>query len=151
MRRTTVSMAAPFLAAAAFLSACGSSSHTGDASGSPATTAAGASASSMLSDMPMPSASVTASQAAADANSASAVVHIKDFAFSAPSKPILAGQVFTVVNDDSTAHTYEDVKHAFDSGTIKPGASAKVKAPAAGTYAVKCDFHPSMHGTLTVA
>lgn len=151
------------VAIAALVAACGSSTSSPTASGSsttaPAAPAASTPAAPAPSDttvgppsgMPMPTVSVDASTAAADPQTAEAVVHIKGFMFSAPSKPIAAGVTFMVVNDDGVAHTYEDVDHAFRSDTIKAGASVEVKAPKAGSYQVKCDFHPSMHGTLTVA
>ena len=168
MNRTTVPLLAAALASAALLSACGSSSSSPAASGSAAVatsaaaaaTSAAAPAAATTADaatampsmsMAMPSASLSASEAATDATATEAVVHIKNFSFSTPSRPIAAGAMFTVINDDSVAHTYEDVKGAFDSGNIAGGASKQVKAPAAGTYAIKCDYHPSMHGTLTVA
>jgi plastocyanin len=61
------------------------------------------------------------------------------------------GQEVTVVNDDTAEHTVN--VHGTDIDVTVPGGSqGTFKAPAApGDYALSCDFHPDMHGTLTVA
>lgn len=135
----------PVAAAAVLLAGCGSSAKTASAPAAAPTTS--------TSTAPEPTMSMSMGPAAgspSDATSAVPVVHIKNFSFSDPSKPITAGEMFQVVDDDSVAHTYEDVKGAFDSGNIPGGGSKMVKAPAAGTYQLKCDYHPSMHGSLTI-
>lgn len=145
---------------AALTVACGSSkSATGTTSpaattaAAPATTAPTTMAASMP-DMPSMSASSDDHGGAATAPVAAAgvTITIKDFDFGAPSGAVKAGSTVTVINEDSVAHTYEDVNGAFDSHTVPPnGGTATFTAPKAGTYQVKCDFHASMHGTLTVS
>lgn len=63
---------------------------------------------------------------------------------------VTAGAKVTVKNEDSAGHTVK-VKGT-DVDVNVPGAGqATFTAPAkAGTYDLTCDFHASMHGTLTV-
>jgi plastocyanin len=79
------------------------------------------------------------------------VVHISGYTFGAPSSPVHAGEAVTVVNDDAVAHTYTADNGAFDTGTINPHSSGHFTAPGAGSYAVHCDIHVTMHGNLSVA
>jgi len=61
------------------------------------------------------------------------------------------GARITVANADSAAHTVTgDDGHSFDSGTVSSGASATIRAPAAGTYSYHCTIHPFMKGKLVV-
>lgn len=76
-------------------------------------------------------------------------VTIKGFAFTVPAS-VAPGATLTVTNDDSVAHTFT-VKSAHLDTKVNAGAKVTVTAPkSAGTYAVTCDFHPNMHGTLVV-
>ncbi|KJS58088.1 hypothetical protein VM95_35615 [Streptomyces rubellomurinus] len=62
------------------------------------------------------------------------------------------GDTITVVNDDTTAHTLTASDKSFDTGTIAPGKSATLTAPAKpGSYPYICTIHQFMHGTLTVS
>jgi plastocyanin len=73
---------------------------------------------------------------------------ISGFAFS----PVTAkaGQTVTVVNEDTAEHTVNVHGTGLDV-TVPGGSDATFKAPAApGDYELTCDFHPDMHGTLTV-
>lgn len=74
---------------------------------------------------------------------------ISGFAFS--TLTVMPGTTVTVMNADSAAHTVKvngtdvDVK-------VPGGGTATFTAPTkAGTYPLTCDFHPQMHGVLTVA
>lgn len=144
----SVSLVRPGLAVAAvaLVAACGSSG-SGHAGGSTSPSPA------VTPSMSMPASSPTTTGPTATADGTEPKIHIKGFQFSAPSAPISAGEKFLVINDDSVAHTYETVqKGIFDSGSIDPnGGQKEVTAGAAGTYQIKCDFHPSMHGTLTIS
>ena len=63
---------------------------------------------------------------------------------------VTAGAMVTVKNQDSANHTVK-VKGTDVDVTVAGGAQATFTAPAkAGTYDLTCDFHSSMHGTLTV-
>ena len=54
-------------------------------------------------------------------------------------------------NQDSVAHTVKVNGTSIDV-TVSGGGHATFTAPAkAGSYPLTCDFHASMHGTLTVA
>ena len=56
-----------------------------------------------------------------------------------------------MTNQDGVAHTVKVNGTPVDV-TVSGGGQATFTAPAtAGTYPLTCDFHPSMHGTLTVA
>jgi plastocyanin len=64
---------------------------------------------------------------------------------------VKAGQTITVTNKDSVAHTLTDRNGAFNTGAIQGGGSTTFVAPSmAGSYQLKCTFHPSMSGTLVV-
>ncbi len=79
-------------------------------------------------------------------------VTISGFAFSALTVPM--GTTVTWKNLDSTAHTATaDAASAFqfDTGTINAGATSKgITFSQMGAFAYHCNFHSSMHGTITV-
>jgi plastocyanin len=78
----------------------------------------------------------------------SSVLTISMFAFSSLS--VKAGSKFTVVNKDSADHTLHLAGTKIDP-LVKAGSSVQVTAPSKpAKYKVTCDFHPSMHGVLTV-
>ena len=75
-------------------------------------------------------------------------VTISMFMFSSLS--VKAGTRFTVVNKDSADHTFHVAGTKLDP-IVKAGSSVQVTAPSKpAKYKVTCDFHPSMHGVLTV-
>jgi hypothetical protein len=58
----------------------------------------------------------------------------------------------TVRNDDVIMHTLTAADGSFTTLAIQPGASATFQAPPTpGSYAITCQFHPFMAGTLVVA
>lgn len=119
-----------------FAVACGSSGSSGSAYGgsAPATTA--------------PSVSAPASSAPASA-SGGTTMDIKDFMFT--TLTVAPGTKITVTNQDSAPHT-ATIKTANIDVSVAPGASGTFTAPTKpGSYALTCDVHPSMHGTLTVS
>ncbi|HSI05932.1 MAG: cupredoxin domain-containing protein [Myxococcota bacterium] len=79
-------------------------------------------------------------------------VTIDNFAFSPRCMIVAPGATVTFTNADSTAHTASsNPAGQFDSGTINPGSSATITAPAtAGDHAGRCNFHPSMTFTVRV-
>jgi plastocyanin len=78
-----------------------------------------------------------------------AAITIKDFAFSPAT--VRPGATITVTNRDGVSHTVTADAKAFNSGTVKAGASVALRAPAAaGTYTFFCAIHPDMKGTLVV-
>jgi len=85
---------------------------------------------------------------AAQLSAAKPTVTISMFAFGKLS--VKAGTKFTVVNKDSADHTFHVAGTKLDP-LVKAGSSVQVIAPSKpAKYKVTCDFHPSMHGVLTV-
>ena len=115
------------------LVACSSSSSTRTAA-SPSSSTSGGSASG------------------ASTAGASARITIHNFAFSPATLTVTPGEVVTVVNQDSTAHTVTATgAKAFDTGDVGPGDTVAFKAPTtAGSYPYICTIHQFMHGTLIV-
>ena len=75
---------------------------------------------------------------------------IANFAYHPAVMTVRVGAIVTVTNKDSTAHTATATSGAFDSGTIQPGHSARLRTTHPGTYAYYCQFHAFMHGTIKV-
>ena len=118
------------LAAVVLLAACsGSPSSSTAATGSPA--ASGTSA------------------ASAPAAAGGSTLTISGFAFAALT--VKPGAPVTVTNGDSVAHTVH-VNGTQTDVNVPGGGQATFTAPTTpGSYPLTCDFHPSMHGTLTVS
>lgn len=109
------------------------------------------SASRSSSSKTAPSGPTTASQAATTPATRKPVrVAISNFAYTPTTITIHARTKITWINHDSTAHTATAADHAFDSGTINPGASRSITVTKPGTYQYICSFHPFMHGTIIV-
>ncbi|WP_030587796.1 cupredoxin domain-containing protein [Streptomyces anulatus] len=77
---------------------------------------------------------------------------IENFTFSPADLQVRPGAQVTVVNRDSASHTVTATgDKAFDTGTIRAGATATFTAPSTpGSYSYLCTIHPNMKGTLTV-
>ena len=79
-----------------------------------------------------------------------AVVVIMNFEFTGQ-LTVLPGETITVKNADTAPHTLTAVDGSFTTKVIQPGKSATIKAPKkVGAYAITCQIHPDMMGTLTV-
>jgi len=77
-----------------------------------------------------------------------AAVVIENFEFTL--QPVAAGEDFTVDNRDSATHTVTADDGAFDI-EVGGDSTAAGSAPAqAGEYAIHCEIHPRMTGTLVV-
>ncbi|MGI8711855.1 MAG: cupredoxin domain-containing protein [Solirubrobacteraceae bacterium] len=144
MRSGSISIVSAALAALT-IAACGSSAQSSSSAAS-------------SSSAPAPAASSTASPSAAPATapatsprSGRVTVAIKSYAYHPAKLVVKAGTKVTFTNHDQTAHTATAGGSGFDSGTIKPGASATVTFGKPGTYSYVCQFHPFMHGTVVVA
>lgn len=75
---------------------------------------------------------------------------IQGFQFQLPAS-VQAGDTITWTNKDSAPHTVtSDTAGVFDV-SVAAGATADLKAPAAGSYAFHCNVHPNMKATLVVA
>jgi plastocyanin len=136
---TTGSVTAAFVTLGLALGGCGSGATSSSSSASTSSAAATSSGSAASSSAAPASGHVT--------------VPISGYAFH-PAKLVVApGMKVTFTNHDQTAHTATAAgsgASGFDSGTIKPGASATVTFHKAGTYAYICQFHAFMHGTIVV-
>ncbi|MCU1623096.1 MAG: hypothetical protein JWL79_1941 [Frankiales bacterium] len=91
----------------------------------------------------------TAATSSATADSGPTIT-IKAFRYT--SQQVAPGTTITVRNLDDTDHTVtSDVSGQFDAGDVKSGTPKTFTAPTKpGTYAFHCNFHASMHGSLTV-
>ena len=131
-RRSLVALALAVAVALSLVAGC-----------SAGTSAAGSSALSPTH----PSVSAAASASTTTAGAVPTLI-ISGFAFSALT--VKPGALVAVSNQDSVAHTVKVNGTGVDV-TVGGGGHATFTAPAkAGTYPLTCDFHPSMHGTLTV-
>jgi plastocyanin len=108
------------------LSACGSSSASTGAT-SPATTPAGA--------------------ATTLAGSSANTLTITNKSFGALT--VKAGATVSIVNADSVDHTVTADDGSFDVA-VGAGQTASLVIPTAGTYAIHCKIHSTMHGTILV-
>lgn len=78
-------------------------------------------------------------------------VTIKNYAFVPAAVRVRTGGIITFRNADATAHTATAADNrSFDSGTIKPSATAPVRFTKPGRFAYYCAFHPYMKGTVLV-
>ena len=137
---TTGSVTAAFVTLGLALGGCGSGATSSSSSSASTSSAAATSSGSAASSSAAPA-------------SGHVTVPISGYAFH-PAKLVVApGTKVTFTNHDQTAHTATAAgsgASGFDSGTIKPGASATVTFHKAGTYAYICQFHAFMHGTIVV-
>jgi plastocyanin len=93
----------------------------------------------------------TDTTAAADAGGGDeeATLTISDFTFS--DLEVAPGTEVTVVNEDDAPHTATADDDSFDTGNIDGGAEGSFTAPdEPGDYAIHCEVHPDMKGTVTV-
>jgi plastocyanin len=62
---------------------------------------------------------------------------------------VKAGDSISIVNADNFDHTVTADDGSFDV-QVPAGQTATLVIPAAGTYAIHCNIHSSMHGTIVV-
>ena len=77
-------------------------------------------------------------------------VTIVSRAYQPPALTIEAGQTVTWTNRGFTPHTVTAIGGEFSSGRLNVGESFKVTFSTPGTFAYKCEIHPSMRGSVTV-
>ena len=94
------------------------------------------------------SSSKSSSTTAAAGSSAPAALTIQNTSFGAAS--VTAGTEFTIANKDTATHTVTADDGSFDV-RVAGGGTETLTIPKAGTYAIHCKIHASMHGTITVA
>jgi plastocyanin len=90
----------------------------------------------------------TAAPSDTDAPTGAADLTISGNTFSAVSTT--AGTEFNIINNDGVAHTVTADDGSFNVA-IPAGGTAPLKIDTAGSYAIHCEIHSSMHGTITVA
>ena len=92
----------------------------------------------------------------AAATTSSTTIKIADFVYEPDPATVTAGQPISIPNADAAPHTITDAGSgsgsgkAFDSGTIKGGATGSLTIDAPGSYRYICEFHPFMKGEITV-
>jgi plastocyanin len=77
-------------------------------------------------------------------------VVIEQMRFNPPTLTVRRGDRIQWVNKDLVAHTASSNAPMFDSGGIAPGVSWGYVASRPGSYPYRCNFHPTMRGTLNV-
>lgn len=85
-----------------------------------------------------------------DAAAGTYFVVIEQMRFNPPTLTVQRGDRVVWVNKDLFPHTASAVSKTFDSLSIAPNASWSYLAGQPGSYPYRCNFHPTMHGTLTV-
>lgn len=78
-------------------------------------------------------------------------VNIQGNAFVPQSVSIAEGDSIRWVNLDSVSHTSTSDTGVWTSGSLAHNASYERGFPSQGSFAYHCEFHPSMHGTVTVS
>ncbi len=82
---------------------------------------------------------------------ATATVTISDYTFAPATITVHPGDTVIWSNQDSAPHTATARDgRSFDTGTIDPGATARVTFHARGDYAYRCAIHPDMLGQVDV-
>jgi plastocyanin len=138
------------------LAACGGSSAaksaTANTTAAPVTTAAPTTVAPTTVAPTTTTAPATTAPAttAPAAPAATLTIHIHNFAFSPNPLRVKAGDMITIVNDDTVSHTFTADAGGFDSGIIAAGKSMTVTVKGSGTVGYHCNIHTFMKGTLTV-
>ncbi|MBM2825457.1 MAG: LigC protein [Dehalococcoidales bacterium] len=77
-------------------------------------------------------------------------VIIAGFAFTPATLKVAVGTTVTWRNNDSAPHTVTALDNLFNSGTLSSGASFSYTFQQSGTFQYRCNFHPSMVGSVVV-
>jgi plastocyanin len=96
------------------------------------------------------SSDITAADGPHPAEGAVHTVVIENMQYNPPELRVHRGERIVWVNKDLFPHTVTAAAHAFDSGSIAPGASWTYVAGKTPEYAYGCTFHPTMKGILKV-
>lgn len=150
MSRTLIRPALAAVALAAALAGCSSTSTTTSAPAAPASTSSTTASAAPSSATSSAATSATSASGTTSAAASAVAISIKDFMFTVPAS-VPAGASITVTNNDNEAHTVTSKDGGFDVKVAGHGGTAQLTAPAkAGSYALTCDFHANMMGTLVV-
>lgn len=79
----------------------------------------------------------------------SATITIADFAFDGVTE-VTVGTTVVVTNTDGAQHTWTALDGTFDSGALGEGDSFEFTFTEPGSFDYRCNFHPSMTGTIVV-
>ena len=77
-------------------------------------------------------------------------VNISGFKFDPASITVKVGTTVTWTNLDTAAHTVTADDGSWTSDSLKQGATYSHTFDQAGTYTYKCNFHPTMVGTIVI-
>lgn len=77
-------------------------------------------------------------------------VGILDFRFAPPTTTVHVGDTVTWTNNGRAPHSATANDGSFNTGILRPGASASHTFARAGTFTYFCSVHPFMHGTIVV-
>lgn len=77
-------------------------------------------------------------------------IDIANFTFAPPRIEVRQGDTIEFTNRDFAPHTATRDGGGWNTGDLKNGASGRVIATDAGTYAYHCAYHPQMKATITV-
>lgn len=77
-------------------------------------------------------------------------VDVQDYLFSPASISVPAGTTITWTNAGQSVHTVTADGGAFDTGMFAPGARFSHTFAGAGTFAYRCQIHPSMVASVVV-
>jgi plastocyanin len=81
---------------------------------------------------------------------ATATVHIQNFAYHAAKLTVHAGDTVLFVNDDDDAHTVTASDKSYDSGGLDTGETFRRTFTKPGTYTYFCALHPYMKAVVVV-
>lgn len=77
-------------------------------------------------------------------------VIIEKMKFTPEKLTIKLGDSVVWINKDFVPHTITEETKKFDSSTLLPDKSWKLKADKVGSYSYICSFHPTMKGRLLI-
>ena len=78
------------------------------------------------------------------------VVNIESMQFNSKDLTVSANQKVKWINNDLVPHTVTADAGTFDSKSIAPGKSWSFKFKKKGNFPYRCQFHPSMLGSIEV-
>jgi len=142
MTKTPRTLAAATILAVLTIAGCGSDSKSSSTTAAQAeTTAAPAAGAGETTAAANPETTLGSTAAGG------ATLAIKGFAFG--QLTAATGETITVTNGDSSRHTVTADDGTFDV-KVPAGKSATFTVDKPGTYAIHCEVHPRMKGTITI-
>lgn len=93
---------------------------------------------------------VPTATASAPAKAKPAKVTIKGFEYAPRNLEVEAGAKVTWTDQDAANHTVSFSKGPGELGNVSEGKTVSTRFTKPGRYAYVCQYHPNMHGTVTV-